>query len=160
MAKPEISIYIESKLDIPNEKAWFKAIIRQIMAALNITAPSELGLVITNNKVIQQLNKTYRDKDEPTDVLTFYMLPQQKLKEEVTFVVPPDGISHLGEIVISYPQAVYQADQKSHDIRHELLILIIHGVLHILGYDHEQPEEEKVMNAKEEEVLAKVISGK
>lgn len=160
MAKHEISVYIKPKLAISIKEAWFKSIIHQILDILNITTPSELGLVITNNEIIQQLNKTYRYKDEPTDVLAFYMLPEQGLKEESTFVAPPDGISHLGEIVIAYPQAICQAEEKGHDIRHELLILIIHGVLHLLGYDHEQFEEKQRMKDKEEEILRKLISHK
>ena len=72
-------------------------------------------------------------------------------------MAPPDGISHLGEIVISYPQAVRQAKRKKHDIERELMILLIHGVLHLLGYDHEQSVEEQHMRAKEDEILGKLL---
>ncbi len=158
MIKYEISVYFEPKLIISIRETWFKIIIHNILDTLDITTPSELGLVLTDNEVIQQLNNTYREKDEPTDVLAFYMLPQQGTKG-AKFVAPPDGISHLGEIVISYPQAVNQAKEKRHSIKRELLILIIHGVLHLLGYDHEQSEEgEQRMRAKEEEILGKLSS--
>lgn len=160
MAKHEISVYFEPKLIVSIQETWFKSIIHKVLDALDIVTPSELGLVITNNKVIRQLNKTYREKDEPTDVLAFYMFPRQDTKES-TFVAPPDGISHLGEIVISYPQAVHQAKEKKHDIKRELQILIIHGILHLLGYDHEHSEEEEQrMKAKEEDILEKLSSHK
>ena len=157
MVNHEINVYWEPKLAISIKETWFINIINKIMNALDITIVSELGLVLTNNKVIKQLNKKYREKDEPTDVLAFYMFSHQVTKE-VKFVAPPDGISHLGEIVISYPQAVKQAKGKKHDIEHELMILIIHGVLHLLGYDHERSVEEQRMHAKEEEILGKLLS--
>jgi probable rRNA maturation factor len=156
MIKHEISVYIETKLITSIKKTWFKSIIHQILDALNIKTPAELGLVITNDETIQQLNKAYRNKDGPTDVLAFYMLPQQVPKKGTVFVVPPDGISHLGEIVISHSQAIYQAEEAGHDIKHELSILLIHGVLHLLGYDHEGSGEAQAMKAKEEEILAKL----
>ena len=69
------------------------------------------------------------------------------------FVVPPDGISHLGDVVISYPQAAIQANEHQHSPEKELAILITHGVLHLLGYDHDVPEREYLMKAREMEVL-------
>ena len=158
MLKHEINIYLEPKLTILIKKSWFINIINRILNMLNVTTLSELGLVLTNNEVIQKLNKTYRKKDEPTDVLAFYVVSSQDAKA-TKFVTPPDGISHLGEIVISYPQAVYQADERKHDIKRELMILVIHGVLHLLGYDHERSaKEEQRMHAKEKEILDELLS--
>lgn len=158
MLKHEVNVYLEPNLAISIKKAWFISIIHKILDILGIIILSELGLVLTNSEAIHQLNKKYRRKDAPTDVLAFYMFSQQDAKA-TKFVAPPDGISHLGEIMISYPQAVYQAKRKKHDIEHELMILIIHGVLHLLGYDHEQSvEEEQRMLAKEAEVLKKLSS--
>lgn len=156
MIKHEISIYIETKLANSIKKTWFRSTVHRILDVLNIKTPSELGLVVTNSEAIQRLNKTYRNKDEPTDVLSFCMLPHKVLKESKAFVVPPDGISHLGEIVISYPQAVYQAEEAGHDIMQELSILLIHGLLHLLGYDHERHGEAQAMKAREKEILAKL----
>lgn len=157
MGAHEVNVYIEPKLKIAIRSTWFKGAVNKIFNALATKAPSELGLVITNNEVIQQLNKAYRDKDEPTDVLAFYMFPQHE--KDTAFIAPPDGVAHLGEIVISYPQAVIQAEAKGHDVKHELLVLLIHGLLHLLGYDHERSqEEEQRMRAKEKEVLKNLMS--
>jgi probable rRNA maturation factor len=59
----------------------------------------------------------------------------------------------MGEVIISYPQAVIQAEEHRHPVEKELAILIIHGILHLLGYDHEEPEPERLMRAREEEIL-------
>jgi len=98
---------------------------------------------------VQQLNKSYRGKDEPTDVLAFYMT-------SADFIEPPDGVRHLGEVIISYPQAVIQAEEHRHSIKKELAILIIHGVLHLLGYDHEESEQERQMRAREADILSQI----
>jgi probable rRNA maturation factor len=72
------------------------------------------------------------------------------------FVVPPDGVHHLGEVIVSCPQAVIQAKEHQHSIKKELAILIIHGVLHLLGYDHEEPEQERQMRGRETEILSQI----
>jgi probable rRNA maturation factor len=91
--------------------------------------------------------------DEPTDVIAFYMLPQKE--NSPTFVLPPDGVTRLGEVIISYPQAVEQSREQGHSVNEELALLIVHGILHLLGYDHQQPEEEKRMRGREQELLRK-----
>ena len=69
------------------------------------------------------------------------------------FIHPPDGVRHLGEVLISYPQAVAQAKEQGHSPERELALLVIHGILHLLGYDHEEPEQEEKMKQKEKELL-------
>ena len=110
----------------------------------------ELSLVITNEERVQELNRIYRGKDEPTDVLSF------ALQDGEPFVAPPDGILHLGEVFISYPQAVTQAKEYNHSIELEVAILAIHGVLHLLGYDHETQEDEREMRTREEMVMREI----
>ena len=78
---------------------------------------------------------------------------------EETFVAPPDRVLHLGEVIISYPQAVIQAEECQHSLKKELAILIIHGVLHLLGYDHDKPEPERKMRAREAEILSGIEEG-
>src|SRR4030042_2545361 len=112
-----------------------------------------MGLVIPDSKTVQKLNRTYRGKDQPTDVLAFHMSPDTIQESELRFIGPPDGVRHLGEVVISYPQAVKQAQEQGHSVAQELALLIVHGVLHLLSYDHELPEEEQQMKARENEIL-------
>jgi len=70
------------------------------------------------------------------------------------FVQPPDGVLHLGEVIISYPQAVAQAEEHQHSVKREIAILIIHGVLHLLGYEHDKPELKRQMMTREAEILS------
>jgi probable rRNA maturation factor len=102
---------------------------------------------------VQRLNRDYRGVDEPTDVLAFHMLPHNGIASP--FVLPPDGVTRLGEVIISYPQALAQAKEQGHSAQRELALLVIHGVLHLLGYDHEESGEAKKMRRREEELLEK-----
>ncbi|MCK4331019.1 MAG: rRNA maturation RNase YbeY [Dehalococcoidia bacterium] len=153
-----MNVHIDQKLKISLEESWLRRIAQKALQAEGVTLPIEMGLVITSAEAVQQLNKTYRGEDEPTDVLAFHMFPQTEQEGEPSFVAPPDGVHHLGEVVISYTQAVQQAREQGHSIEQELALLTVHGVLHLLGWDHEQLEERQRMRAKEEEILTKLTS--
>jgi probable rRNA maturation factor len=156
MFEPEINISIKRNMDLPVEKNWLEKIARRVLEAEKIASSAEMGLLITDSKTIQKLNRIYRGEDKPTDVLAFQMTPGMNQEPELPFVSAPDGIKHLGEVVISYPQAVKQAQEQGHGVTRELALLIVHGMLHLLGYDHEMPEEERKMRDKENEILAKL----
>ena len=128
----------------------------RVLIAQGVDSRAELGLVIASQERVHQLNLSYLGKDEPTDVLAFSMLPEQSRGDLVPFVTPPDGIKHLGEVIIAYPQAVIQAEEHQHSVKREIAILIIHGLLHLLGYEHDKPEPERGMRAREVEILGYV----
>jgi probable rRNA maturation factor len=154
----EINVLIDDGFEDCPEVSWLRSVAEQVLVAQGVSPNTELGLVITSQERVQQLNKSYRGKDEPTDVLAFYMTSSggETGGESSFFVIPPDGVLHLGEVIISYPQAAIQAREHQHSIKKELAILIIHGVLHLLGYDHEEPEQEREMRAREAEILSRV----
>ena len=152
----EIGIHIERKFQNHIDEEWARKIAREVLKAESITPPYEMSLVFTDSETVQRLNRDYRGVDEPTDVLAFYMLPQHGA--DADFVSPPDDITHLGEVIISYPKAVEQAKEQGHSTEQELTLLIIHGILHLLGYDHEKSEEEAKMKAREKELLERAIS--
>jgi len=152
----EIGIHIEKKFQSHIDEEWARNRAQEVLKAENITPPYEMSLVFTDSETVQRLNRDYRDVDEPTDVLAFYMLPQHGA--DADFVSPPDDITHLGEVIISYPKAEEQAKEQGHSTEQELTLLIIHGILHLLGYDHEKPEEEAKMKAREKELLERAIS--
>jgi probable rRNA maturation factor len=154
MFEPEINISIKRNMDLPVDTNWLERIARRVLENESIASSAEMGLLITDNKTIQKLNRIYRGEDKPTDVLAFQMTPDMNQEPEGSFVSPPDGIRHLGEVVISYPQAVKQAHEQGHGVARELALLIVHGILHLLGYDHELPEEEQKMRNKENEILS------
>ncbi len=146
----EINVLIDGDFEGCPEANWLRRVAEQVLTVQGADSDVELGLVITSQERVRQLNKSYRGKDEPTDVLAFYMTSAAG----ETFVAPPDGVRHLGEVIISCPQAVIQAEEHHHSIKKELAILIIHGVLHLLGYDHEEPEQERQMRGRETETLS------
>ena len=136
---------------------WIKKIVQQILKAEGVAIPYEVSLVFTDSETVKQLNRDYRGVDEPTDVLAFHMLPQKEVDD--SFALPPDGVTRLGEVIISYPQAAEQAREQGHSPERELALLVIHGILHLLGYDHEEPEEESKMRERERELLEKCLPG-
>ena len=151
----EIEISIEEKFQGLVDEDWAKRIAQTVLRGEGVASPYEVSLVFTDSETVRQLNRDYRGVDEPTDVLAFYMLPQKETDD--SFALPPDGVTRLGEAIISYPQAVEQAREQGHSTERELTLLIIHGILHLLGYDHEEAEEEAEMRTREKELLEKCL---
>ncbi len=108
----------------------------------------ELSLVLTDDQTIQQLNRDYRGMDKPTDVLSF---AQQEADG------PASGV--LGDLIISLETAQRQADERDHSLAAEVRILMVHGLLHLLGYDHIAPEERAQMAQAEQALLAALPPG-
>jgi probable rRNA maturation factor len=152
----EINVLIEDGLEIDLDSEWLQKVVEKPLVLENTPSMVEISLVITGQERIQELNRDYRGQDRPTDVLSFSLSQEKEDEEEVPFLGPPDGMLHLGEVIISYPQASMQAAESGHSIKREMAVLIIHGVLHILGYDHEKPEMELLMQAREKEVMAEI----
>ncbi len=117
--------------------------------------PAEISLVIIGEKRIRTLNKKYRGTDKVTDVLSFGNDAVGKtVKSEIAeFIDPPDNVLHLGEIFICYSQAAKQAKRKNHSVKKEMAVLLIHGILHLLGYEHKGDYEKSEMKVKEMEIL-------
>jgi probable rRNA maturation factor len=105
------------------------------------------NLIIVDNEYIHELNKNYRGIDRETDVITF------ALEDEDSIVVPEDVGRNLGDIYISIDKARSQAEEYGHGLLRELSFLAVHGFYHLLGFDHMTLEDEKIMFAKQEEVL-------
>jgi probable rRNA maturation factor len=147
----EISILYEDGIQegVPSE-AWLRSVVETVLMAEGSSPASEVGLVIAGQDKVHELNRTYLDEDHPTDVLSFPMIPPDGGQP---FVSPPDGIQHLGEVILSLPQAVSQAREHGHSTEREIAILVIHGVLHLLGYDHAEPDQERGMRGREAEML-------
>lgn len=149
----EINLLFDEGLEGCLDGGWLRDIAEKALAAQGSGPDVEMGLVIARQQRVQELNKTYLGKDEPTDVLAFAMLPETGV---LSFATPPDGIKHLGEVVICYPQAVKQARERQHPVKREVAILVVHGVLHLLGYDHNEPEPARQMAAREAAILDRI----
>ena len=153
----EIEVFVDEEFRGVVNGGWVKKIVRQVLKAEGVASPFEVSLVFTNSETVRQLNRDYRGVDQLTDVLAFSMLPQKGT--DSSFPLPPDGFTRLGEVIISYPQAAEQAKEQGHSPERELALLVIHGILHLLGYDHEEPEEESKMREREREFLEICLSG-
>ena len=108
---------------------------------------TSFNVIIVDNEYIHELNKNYRNIDRETDVITF------ALEDDDTLIVP-EGERILGDIYISLDRAKQQAEEYGHSFLREICFLAVHGFYHLLGYDHMTPEDEKIMFAKQEEVLS------
>jgi len=154
----EINVLIEQGVEGCLEVSWLRDVAEQVLWAQDVGSTAEMGLVIATQERVQELNRNYLGRDEPTDVIAFSMLPGEG--DLPPFVPPPDGVLHLGEVIISYPQAQIQAEEHGHSLEKEITILIIHGVLHLLGYEDEKPELKCRMVAREAEILSHIEGGK
>ncbi|MBI4339330.1 MAG: rRNA maturation RNase YbeY [Chloroflexi bacterium] len=126
-----------------------------------------LSLTIADDDTVRRLNRDYRGLDEPTDVLAFAFDHPGEFQGEgpsptatdVPFILPPSDDADqgfAGEVIVSYPQCQRQAQAGGHPAQDEMALLIAHGVLHLLGYDHGAPEEEATMQALEGRILAQL----
>jgi probable rRNA maturation factor len=123
--------------------------VNQTLRHENIQSPAAISLLLTDDEQLHQLNKAFRGIDRPTDVLSF---PAPKLPPEVATAEPP----YLGDIAISLPMAQRQATEGSHSLQDELLLLTIHGTLHLLGYDHEDTAAKQAMWQAQNAILARL----
>ena len=109
----------------------------------------ELTIVLTSDEEIQELNHQYLGIDSPTDVLSF----------EGDEIDPETGIRYLGDIIISYPRAQAQAEARTGSDRSELQLLVVHGILHLLGYDHAEDLQKEEMWAVQGQILGELGLG-
>ncbi len=125
------------------------ALVRSLVESELGRSDYHLTLHLVSDDTIRALNREHRAKDVHTDVLSFPL----RESGDMAFVLPPGEPIHLGDVVVSYPRAVEQAEQFGHSAQRELAYLVAHGVLHLLGYDHEEEADRLLMRRKEEEAL-------
>lgn len=116
----------------------------------HIDGEAEVTITFVDNERIREINNEYRDKDQPTDVISFAL---EELGEGEVEIVGVDMPRFLGDIIISVPRAKEQAEEYNHSFERELGFLAVHGFLHLLGYDHMNEEDEKIMFTKQDEIL-------
>lgn len=146
----DLYVKIDTQFRRTINEGWLRQVVETALNVAAINRPVELSVVITDDDTIRRLNRDYRKKDEATDVLSFAFSEDA---DATHFVSPPDGVSRLGEVLISGQQAKRQAKEHSHPIERELALLLSHGVLHLLGYEHEDNASQDRMKAIEETIL-------
>ena len=141
----DVMVEVEMALASEDVAVLLETAVRATLTHEEQQPPLELSVLLTDDAQIQQMNRDFRGVDKPTDVLSFpagEALPGME-----------DADPYLGDIAISVPYAARQAAQAGHDLAGELQLLVIHGVLHLLGYDHDAPEEKAAMWAAQTAVL-------
>ena len=143
----------QEKVSIPEalEADLTKAM--NVVAVLEALSPqTEVDITLVDDAAIHELNRTYRGIDRPTDVLSFALDEGEEEPE-----VDDDEIEHLlGDVIISAPTAVRQGEEYGHGLEREMTYLAVHGMLHLLGYDHMEEKDKLIMRKREEEVLRRL----
>ena len=139
----KIEFYNETKEKVLEEKE-LKKLIKYALKYMNLKNVS-FSVIFVDNKKIHKLNKDYRNIDRPTDVITFRLADYEE--------VMCGKINILGDVYISLDKAKEQSIEYGHSYLRELSFLLIHGFLHLLGYDHMNEEDEKEMFSLQEEIL-------
>ncbi len=169
----EIDISVAGPYRQELSEGWLRMVMKAALAeALPKSEPVQVGLVVTDDETVRELNRRFRGLDEVTDVLSFSASHSghwageiQEARQEalepkdavaVPFALPLGEPSPLGEVIISFPQTQRQAQERNCPVQQELALLIVHGVLHLVGYDHMEPGDEAQMQAKERSALAAV----
>lgn len=159
-----MSIIVELEVDI--EKKYIELIKKVVIASLeyeNCSYETEVSITITDNENIQIINREFRAKDKPTDVLSFPMIEFDQPSNFDVIDESDDELFNLdtgelllGDIVISLEKAIEQSNEYGHSLERELGFLTAHSMLHLFGYDHMDEAEESIMKAKQEEILKEV----
>jgi len=137
----------------PQWEAKLTEIADKCLALENVDTSAEISLVFVDDPQIQELNKTYRGKDMPTDVLSFALL---EMTEDELPIIDQEEELLLGDIIISLETALRQAEEYGHSLEREVAYLMVHGLLHLLGYDHMNEADQRNMRRREEELLEAV----
>ena len=145
---------------------WLECVCAAVLESEDVC--QQVSLVIADDETVRLLNSEYRGLDKTTDVLSFAFDNEGEFygdgeaasqwSADDDFVLPPGESAGLGEVIVSYPQAVRQAEEAGHPVRRELAHLITHGILHLLGHDHMNDDDEREMNARERRVMERVTN--
>lgn len=148
-----MTVYIDNRSTFEWGEKWEEIVKKAVRTSLEyeeFEQRCEISISIVTNEEIQKLNKEFRNIDKATDVLSF---PQLTFEEEEIADVNENDEIILGDIIISIEKAKEQAEEYGHSLEREVAFLTVHSMLHLMGYDHMEQEEEKEMFQKQEEIL-------
>ena len=158
-ARHSVDVNVFEQFENAASASHVDSIARRALALEDLPRAYSLSVVIADDATVRELNATYRGIDEVTDVLSFAFgsegeyygedEPVFRQDSDSDFVTPEFDTSELGEVIVSYPETLRQAEREERSAGDELAHLVAHGVLHLLGYDHMNDEDEAVMRAKE-----------
>jgi probable rRNA maturation factor len=145
-----VSVTVASRQKRRIRRRWLEELAEAVMQAEGCSPETELSIAIGDDAWIQELNRKYREKDRPTDVLAF---PQATLAPQS---VGPAGIPLLGDVAVSAETAARQAAELGHSFERELALLVTHGILHLTGWEDATAAQRRRMMARAEEILGQV----
>jgi len=141
-----IAIQIAPRFRAEVDEGSLRRVAAEVLRQEEVARETELSLIITDDEAIRELNRRFRGVDAPTDVLAF------GAGTEEHFVSAPESPPYLGDVVISYQRALAQAQELGHAIADELKLLVVHGILHLVGYDHQEEAAAQKMREREREM--------
>ena len=148
-------IEVNNETDAKIDEAEFAALGSFVLEQMHIAAEAELAILFVDEAAMEDLHIKWMDEPGPTDVLSF---PMDELRPGTADAVTPPGL--LGDIVVCPSVAARQAATAGHSAAEEMLLLTTHGILHLLGYDHAEPEDEKEMFALQRNLLLTFLASK
>jgi probable rRNA maturation factor len=168
-----IDVTVRPGVAVPVSRRRLAAAVRAALEAAGAPSPASIGVVLSDDRELAGLNERHMGKTGATDVLSFPFLPPEAFGRRGSspaagpgegFTLPPGSRAHLGDMIMSVERAIAQAGEgkggQTSDVRwtpaEEVLLLAVHGTLHVCGWDHAEPVEEAAMRALEREILAKV----
>ena len=143
-----MSVEVNNESGVDVDEAEIVALARHVLAQMHVHPQAELSVVLVDETAMEQLHVQWMDEPGPTDVLSF---PMDELRPGTEGEDSPAGL--LGDVVLCPQVAAAQARQAGHSTAEELLLLTTHGILHLLGYDHAEPDEEKEMFGLQRKLL-------
>jgi probable rRNA maturation factor len=144
-----VNVQVAEQMVSPLAEAQIQRVVLEALHQAGSTVDVDLAVVLTDDQELHRLNREYLGIDAPTDVLSF----------PAGFTDPDTKQPYLGDILISFERARQQAETNQHTVQQELLLLIVHGVLHLLGYDHAEEEEKRRMWSLQEKILSQLAGG-
>ncbi len=146
-------VTLQSDVELPHSvtATWLRNVARRTLQHERQPYGLQVALLLTDDATIARLNSQYRHVNGPTDVLAFASQGGEP------FVLPDSARHHLGDVVISLETAERQAKEQGHPTAHELALLIVHGCLHLLGYDHATPEEQARMWSLQADIVQDIL---
>ncbi len=162
----EHNLYIEREVSceqLPDEESIERALnfLLDSLGDAGVSSPAgiELTVIITDDEGIREINREHRRKDSATDVLSFPLQHYDELDEEDVFIeIPGAEYTGLGDIIISCETCIKQAEEIGHSISDEFYRLLVHGLLHLLGYDHERSTEDEMIMKEKEDLMLETLS--
>jgi len=145
--RQDIDVEVAARFRGVVDEAWLRDVVARVLAVEGVSSAG-VGVVVTGDVAVRDLNRRYRGEDARTDVLSF-----SQREDAGEFVLPPGEPARLGDVVISLPAARRQAKQAGHSLQRETALLLVHGLLHLLGYDHAAEAEARVMESRQAALL-------